>query len=457
MSVLAEIVARKRLDVAERKARVPLEHLLGVVEPTTRKLGAALKQPGLRFIFECKKASPSEGLIRPDFDPAAIADVYRGVADGISVLTDTPYFQGSFDDLKTVRARVEQPILCKDFVVEPYQVIEARSVGADAVLLMLSVLNDGEYRACAAVAAQFGMDVLTEVHDEAELQRALSLEARIIGINNRDLKTLKIDLGTTRRLAPMIPRDRVIVCESGVRTRADIDPVAEYVDAFLVGSHLMKSARLDLAARELIHGRVKVCGLTTSEDARKAYAAGASLGGMIFASESKRCVTLDAARVIAAGSPLPLVGVFVNENTSRIAALAVELGLHAVQLHGEETVSDIAVLREMLPARCEIWKAVRVRERVPSLTEFGADRLLLDTHAEGARGGTGARFDWSLLKDYPAKERLILAGGIDPDNVREAHALGCHALDVNSGVESAPGVKDESTLRRLFAALRGEE
>ncbi len=455
-SILKEIIARKRIDVAQRKQIVSIVELRTRAVPTYRRLGAALQKPGMRFILECKKASPTEGLIRADYDPAVIADVYREYADGISVLTDTPYFAGDFSHLRTVRARVELPILCKDFMLEPYQVVEARDAGADAILLMLSVIDDESYRECAAEAARLHMDVLTEVHNESELSRAVALDARIIGINNRDLNTLKIDLETTRRLAPQIPANRIKVCESGLSSRADLDAVARWVDGFLVGSHLMKSERLDLAVRKLIFGQVKICGLTSIEQVRLAHAAGATLGGLIFAAESPRFVRNEQARIIAANSPLPLVGVFVNESIDRVATLAADLRLHAVQLHGDEDSAMIAALRSKLLSQCEIWKAVRVVKAIPSWATYGADRILLDAFSQGVRGGTGKSFDWSLLDDHPDKSRMILSGGICPDNVVAAHQMDCGMLDVNSGVESEPGVKDEAKLRRLFAALRGE-
>ncbi|MCL2297122.1 MAG: bifunctional indole-3-glycerol-phosphate synthase TrpC/phosphoribosylanthranilate isomerase TrpF [Proteobacteria bacterium] len=460
MPVLADIVARKRQDVAARMAKTPLAVLEKQAEPTTRRLADALRRPGLRFILECKKASPSEGLIRPDFDVKKIAETYRGFADAVSVLTDTPYFQGSFADLETVRATLSQPILCKDFVVEPYQVFEARVHGADAVLLMLSVLDDAMYRRCAEAARALSMDVLTEVHDDEELNRALALDARIVGINNRDLKTMKINLSTTRHLAPKIPRDRVIVSESGIKSRADIDAMSGFVDAFLVGSRLMKDARLDSAVRALIFGRVKICGLTTPDAARIAYEAGASWGGLIFAPESPRCVSETSAREIAEASPLPMVGVFVNDAPEKIARLTHELRLTAVQLHGEETPAYIRTLRNELPTGCEIWKAVRVGEAMPPvealLEEMGIDRLLLDTYNSSSRGGTGGRFDWALLERLPEslRSRVIIAGGVTPGNVREAHGFGSYAIDVNSGIESAPGQKDPAALQRLFSRLR---
>jgi indole-3-glycerol phosphate synthase/phosphoribosylanthranilate isomerase len=455
MSFLHQIAARKRTEVAARRAVHPLHRLQHEVQPASRRFGAALARPGLRFILECKKASPSEGLLRSDFDPAAIAAIYRDFADAISVLTDGPGFQGSFDDLHLVRSRVELPVLCKDFILEPYQVLEARAAGADAVLLMLSILDDREYSALAATARELAMDVLTEVHDDTELTRAIDLDAAIIGINNRDLRTFTVDRGTTARLAPRVPRDRLVVSESGFRCRTEIDAVADHVDAFLVGSYLMRSPRLDLAVREILHGAVKVCGLTSPADAQLAYAAGAVFGGLVFAEGSPRQVDRRTAGEIVRADPLKFVGVFVNQPLSDIAALAHEFSLEAVQLHGEETPAQIAALRPCLPAGCELWKAVRVRDRLPTLQETGADRLLLDGYHPQTRGGSGRRFDWALLSACREKDRIVLAGGLDAANVRAAHGLGCAALDVSSGVESAPGVKDAMKLQTFFAQLKG--
>jgi Indole-3-glycerol phosphate synthase len=453
MSVLDKIVAQKRKDVAQRMAKTPFVTLSP--EPTTRSLSKALQQPGLRFILECKKASPSEGLIRPNFDLTEIAHAYRPFADAISVLTDELYFQGNLDNIRRMRELLPQPILCKDFIVDPYQVVEARSYGADAVLLMLSVLDDDMYRRCAAAAQQLNMDVLTEVHDEDELARALALDAPIIGINNRDLKTLKVDLATTRRLAKKIPKDKIIVCESGIKTRTDIDAVSDVVDAYLVGSSLMKAPRLDLAVRTLLFDRVKICGLTTIADAQAAYDHGATFGGVIFAQESPRCITEQQALMIHQAVPLPLVGVFVNDDIERIAHLAHTCYFVAVQLHGEENEDFIRALKEKLLASCEIWKALRVHDHVPSLSSTVADRLLLDAFHPDQRGGSGQTFDWQLLADDTNKEHYILAGGITPDNVREARRIGCYAIDVNSGVEIAPGKKNEQAIQKLFSRLRG--
>jgi indole-3-glycerol phosphate synthase/phosphoribosylanthranilate isomerase len=467
VSTLDKIVARKRADVAARMERFPYDALRGATPPTERRFAEALKKPGARFILECKKASPSEGLIRKNFNMAEITDAYRGVADAVSVLTDEPYFQGSFEYLREARKALPQPILAKDFVTCPYQVCEARFHGADAVLLMLSVLDDETYAACAAEAKRLSMDALTEVHDEAEMDRALRLGAGIVGINNRNLRTLKVDLSTYPRLAAKAPRDKILVCESGIGSREDVLKMLstpekrgtreKRADAFLVGGLLMKAENIGLAARRLVYGGVKICGLTSPADAVKAHESGASFGGVVFAGESPRRVDLKTALAVRGASPMPMVGVFVNEAPAEAARLASSMGLFAVQLHGEETGDYIAELRNALPKECEIWKAVKVREGVESVPAVvpGADRALFDSFSGGARGGTGKSFGWSILKKRADRQWAILAGGITPDNALEASSLGCYAIDVNSGVEDAPGKKNHEKIGKLFENLRG--
>jgi indole-3-glycerol phosphate synthase/phosphoribosylanthranilate isomerase len=454
MSVLAGILEQRRSAVAQRRARLPLSVVEQQVTGTTRSLAAALSRPGLRFILEIKRGSPSAGLLRAAFDPEAIADAYEGVADAISVIIEPDFFHGSIDHLRLVRKRTLGPLLCKDFVVEPYQVVEARAAGADAVLLMMSVLDDGGYRECAAAARQLGMDVLTEVHDEPELERALLLDARIIGINNRDLRTLAVDLATTERLARGIPRDRLVVSESGIQTRMDVVRLSSCARAFLVGSEIMRSANVGQAARRLVYGSVKVCGLTRPEDAIAAYRCGAAFGGLVFAPESRRVVDENQAARVSQAAPLAWVGVFVNAEPARVVELARRLHLSAVQLHGDETPAFVSQVRASLPALCEIWKAVPVRDLIPTRTETGADRLVLDSFHPAGRGGSGRPFDWGLLQHAPERSRIVLAGGLTPENARRAQALGCGALDVSSGVESAPGIKDEQRLESFFGALR---
>jgi len=451
--MLNEIVARTRADLRERQALRPLDAVRTACQPSDRDFTAALRRPGPGFILEHKRASPSAGVLRTGHAPATIARAYAPFAAAISVLCDTPFFGGSLDDLRAVRAAVDVPVLCKDFVVEPYQVYEARAAGADAILLICSVLDDEAYAACAAAAREAGIATLTEVHTEAELARAITLGAPVIGINNRDLRTLAVDLDTTRRLAPLVPPDRVRVCESGIRTHADVRDLAPLVDAFLVGSALMAEPDVPLAVRRLRFGLTKICGLTRAEDAAAAFAAGATHGGLIFADASPRRVTLAKAATIRAAAPLHWVGVFVDAPVHTVVEAARELALSAVQLSGDESPEQVRAVRAALPSTVEVWKVVRVRDAIPTLPIAGADRVLLDTFVAGRHGGTGVRFDWQLLADHPERHRFILAGGLSPENIREAAALGVGGLDVNSGVEVAPGQKDPVRIAQLFHAL----
>ena len=454
--ILGEIVARKRIDVAARLGGVSIAQLREQAEPTRRSLRAALARPGARFIMEVKRVSPSEGILRAAADPAALAHAYRGVADAISVLTDGPYFGGSFEDLEAVRAAFSGPILAKDFIVDPRQVSEARMHGADAVLVMLSVLDDHEARAVIEEAARLGMDALVEAHDEEEVRRAVALDAAIVGINNRDLKTLEVDLAVTERLAGLVPADRLVIAESGISGRADVERLSAHADAFLVGSALMKAESPAEAARELAFGRVKVCGLTDIHDLQLAAEMGASYAGLIMVPGTPRAVTLAQAREIAAAAerlPIRLVGVFRNAPALEVIDAACTLRLAAVQLHGTEDEAYMAALRTLLPDGCEVWAVGAVGTDLPE-PRRGADRIIFDTEVGGRSGGTGRTFDWSRLRGREDLGTALLAGGLNPANARAAAGVGAFAIDVASGVELAPGRKDAGKLHAFFEALR---
>ena len=453
--ILEAIVERKRRDVSDRLAGSSVESLRAGAEPSRRSLRAALARPGARFIMEVKRASPSQGLLRDQADPQSIAAAYAGAADAVSVLTDNPFFHGSLDDLAKVRLVFDGPILAKDFVVDPRQVPEARRHGADAVLAMLSVLSPAEAEQVIAEARRLGMEVIVEVHDEAQVEQALALDAPIIGINNRDLHTLEVNLAVTERLAPLIPADRLVVAESGIGGRADVDRLAGHADAFLVGSSLMRSPDPGRAARSLAFGRVKVCGLTSAADARLA-AGRATHGGMIFVAESRRRISRSEALPVAEAaraSGLETVGVFRNTRLMQVAETARALALDVVQLHGEEDPDYIAALRNLVGGDTEIWAVSAVGARQP-YRRTGADRTIYDSERDGRCGGTDRAFDWARLGDSGALGADVVAGGLFPGNAAAAARLGAYALDVNSGVESAPGRKDEAKIKDFFEALR---
>lgn len=449
-TVLAKIVADKAIWVAARKEQQPLTSFQNEVVPTTRRFYDALQGARTAFILECKKASPSKGVIRDDFDPARIAEVYKHHASAISVLTDEKYFQGSFDFLPIVSQIATQPILCKDFIIDAYQIYLARYYQADACLLMLSVLDDEQYRQLAAVAHSLDMGVLTEVSNEEELERAIALNAKVVGINNRDLRDLSIDLNRTRQLAPRLGAGVTVISESGINTYAQVRELSHFANGFLIGSALMEQDDLNTAVQRVLLSENKVCGLTRIDDAQAAYDAGAYYGGLIFVPSSPRVITDEQALLITEAVPgLHYVGVFRNAPLPMVVAKAEQLALTAVQLHGDEDQAYIDALRAALPANIQIWKALSVATTLPARDLRHVDKYVFDN----GQGGSGERFDWSLLAGQDLSN-VLLAGGLSADNCVQAAQTGCAGLDFNSGVESQPGIKDASKLASVFRTLR---
>ena len=258
-TILEKIKAYKLEEVAATKAEVPLSdmevraHEAGAVRGFANALRQASME-GYGLIAEIKKASPSKGLIRADFDPEALAKAYAdGGATCLSVLTDTPSFQGAKEFLTQARAACELPVLRKDFMYDPYQVVEARALGADCILIIMASVDDTQAAELEDAAMGWDMDVLIEVHNQAELDRAALLKSPMIGINNRDLNTFETTLDTTRKLSKMVPMDRMIVCESALSTREDLADMARYgARSFLIGETLMRADDVTAATREIL-------------------------------------------------------------------------------------------------------------------------------------------------------------------------------------------------------------
>jgi indole-3-glycerol phosphate synthase/phosphoribosylanthranilate isomerase len=379
----------------------------------------ALARPGLGAIAEVKRRSPSAGDLRPDADPARLAAAFEGAgASAVSVLVDER-FAGTWDDLRAARATASLPLLAKGFFSTPEHLREAREAGADAVLLILRDLDDRTTRELMAAADALGLDTLVEAHDDGELARAVALDAPVVGINARDLGTFHVDRGAQLELVARAPRDRVVVAESGIETRAQA-AAAELAgaSAVLVGSTLMRAAEPGAKLRELVQRPlVKVCGLTRQEDVDVAVDAGADLVGFILAAESPR--RTDA--LLAAPDTVLRVAVFVGERDDTDADL--------VQFYARENghrARDAALLRR--------------DERVGSVVDLPWERED-PSHLERARATEG---------------RVMLAGGLGPDNVRDAvAAVRPWAVDSARSTESSPGVKDHDAVRRWVEAARG--
>ena len=414
--VLDRICAEKRTHIARAKAARPEAMLLGELAeaPPVRGFAAALEnhlaQGRYGLIAEIKKASPSAGLIRPDFDPAALARGYQaGGASCLSVLTDTPFFQGSNDDLQAARSAVSLPVLRKDFILDPYQIVESRLIGADCVLLIMAALSDAAARELAAAAAECGLDVLAEIHDRDELARALLLGVRLIGINNRNLKTLAVDLGTTERLARQVPPDRIVVAESGIRGPGDLDRLAAAgARCFLVGETLMREPDVAAATRHLLglaefthldaHGRARMVDVSNKGETDRVAVAGARV--------VMRPETLERIRVgdVAKGDVLAvarLAGIMAAKRTAELIPLCHPLALTSVEveLACEPQTSAVEITATCrLQGRTGVEMEALTAASVAALTIYdmckAVDRGMVVTDLRLLRKSGGRSGDW---------------------------------------------------------------
>ena len=384
----------------------------------TGRFRTALRGPGLVVIAEVKRRSPSAGELRPDAEPAQLAKAFeRAGAAAVSILVDER-FGGTLDDLRAARGATTLPLLAKGFFTREVDLRAAREAGADAVLLLLRDLDDERAQQLMAHAVELGLDALVEAHDAAELERAVRLRADPIGVNARDLETFRIDRSAQLALVAGAPRDRVIVAESGIESRAQA-AVAELAgaDAVLVGSALMRAADPAAKLQELVsRPLVKVCGLTREEDVGAAAEAGADMAGFILAAESPR----QAPDVLPVPETMLSVAVLVGEPSQHDSDL--------VQLYERENGhrSRDAVL---------LWQGEKVA-RVVDLPWQSSD----PNHFDRARASEG---------------RVMLAGGLSPENVRDAiDAVRPWAVDASSSLEISPGIKDHERIRAFVASAR---
>ena len=484
--VVAEIAERRRLDVErELGARTYLDLADEAAEASARPGGAPrpiaerLAAPGLHLIAEVKRRSPSAGAIAHDADPAALARAYEaGGASAISVLCEPHWFGGSVADLRAVRRVVTIPILAKEFVVDERQLPILRSAGADLVLLLASILPAKKLAHFVELARELGLEPLVEVHDERELTAALATEARLIGLNNRNLRTLEVDPELCLRLRALVPDDRLAIGESGVgEPRTLIGWRAVGLDAALIGEALMRSAEPAAAARAFVNAgavpqdfaaearqpMVKICGVTDQDGALAAVRSGADASGLNLVPGTPRALTLAEAAFLAAlvrqaspaGQRPRIVAVFADASVATMEAAIATIGPDAVQLSGDEPVSAIGDLSR------PVWKTLHLPpagaggaaagpevvgrvtaqaiEAGKAYLAAGADRILLDTAGGPFPGGTGRQVARQIAAAVAREIPIVLAGGLDAGNVADAVlAVPAVGVDVASGVEIHP-------------------
>ena len=456
-NILDKIADSTRKRVAEAKKKIPAEKIKAEALAMP-KLGFefenALKKPGISFICECKKASPSKGLIAEDFPYLDIAREYeKAGADCISVLTEPEYFLGSTEYLREIAAAVKIPCIRKDFVVDEYMIYEARTLGASAVLLICSILGGERLREYIGICDTLGLSALVEAHDEDEVKMALEAGARVIGVNNRNLRDFSVSTGNAVKLRELVPENVVFVAESGIKTAEDIKVLRDAkVDAVLIGETLMRAKDKWKKLRELRGDKmpkIKICGIMREQDCDCLNETLPDLAGFIFWEKSRRCITPDTALKFRErlDRRIKTVGVFVDEDIDTICDIARSGAIDVIQLHGTET--DETVERIKALTGLPVMKAFTVKGAadIDPAMRTPADMLLLDNGR-----GTGESFDWDNLEDV---DRLYyLAGGLDPDNVAEAVERYCpYGVDVSSGVET-DGQKDSDKIRRFINTVR---
>ena len=508
--ILDKIIEATKIRVAQEKQVESPESVkaaaLALPADTGFPFEAALRQQDFNFICEVKKASPSKGIIAEHFPYLDIAKEYEVAgAAAISVLTEPDFFKGDKKYLQEIASAVKIPVLRKDFIIDEYQIYQAKVWGASAILLICACLDVPTLTKFRELADSLGLSSLVEAHDEHEVQMAIDCGARIIGVNNRNLKDFTVDVQNSVRLRNLVQDDVIFVSESGLETPEDIQVLRDNnIGVALMGETFMRSPN-KVEKLSYLYGptyytpKVKMCGISKVETISAIVDAKPDYMGLVFA-PSKRQVTVDQAKtlveelhkqygnrysreevqcsndvaqdgaVIGAvhegtltstenASPtlihqeaIKTVGVFVNETLDNLVTIATEVNLDAVQLHGDEDEAFIQSLKER--TNVEVWKAVQIRSAADAEAwiDSSADMLLFDAYHKDERGGTGEVFDWSSLDEF--ERPFMLAGGIDSTNVARAiRTVRPYGIDISSGIETE-GVKDDEKIKAFTNIVR---
>lgn len=478
--ILDKIIEATKIRVAQEKQVESPEAVkaaaLALPSDTGFPFEAALRQQDFNFICEVKKASPSKGIIAEDFPYLDIAKEYEVAgAAAISVLTEPDFFKGDKKYLQEIASTVKIPVLRKDFIIDEYQIYQAKVWGASAILLICACLDVPTLTKFRGLADSLGLSSLVEAHDEHEVQMAIDCGARIIGVNNRNLKDFTVDVQNSVRLRNLVQDDVIFVSESGLETPEDIQVLRDNnIGVALMGETFMRSPN-KVEKLAYLYGptyytpKVKMCGISKVETIPAVVEAKPDYMGLVFA-PSKRQVTVDQAKTLVEelhkqytkrynngaeqsnNDEIKTVGIFVNETLDNLVTIATEVNLDAVQLHGDEDEAFIQSLKER--TNVEVWKAVQVRSAADAekWIDSSADMLLFDAYHKDERGGTGEVFDWSSLDEF--ERPFMLAGGIDSTNVARAiRTVRPYGIDISSGIET-DGVKDDEKIKAFTNIVR---
>lgn len=500
--ILDRIVEATKIRVAQEKQVETLEAVkaaaLALPSDTGFPFEAALRQQDFNFICEVKKASPSKGIIAEHFPYLEIAKEYEVAgAAAISVLTEPDFFKGDKKYLQEIASTVKIPVLRKDFIIDEYQIYQAKVWGASAILLICACLDVPTLTKFRELADSLGLSSLVEAHDEHEVQMAIDCGARIIGVNNRNLKDFTVDVQNSVRLRNLVDDDVIFVSESGLETPEDIQVLRDNnIGVALMGETFMRSPN-KVEKLAYLYGpiyytpKVKMCGISKVETIPAIVDAKPDYMGLVFA-PSKRQVTVEQAKTLVAElhkqyektygevtvpmntdtaqdsqdnqdnqefvqgnssfEKIKTVGVFVNETVENLLKIAEEVKLDVIQLHGDEDETFIQSLKEC--TNVEVWKAVQVRSAADAekWIDSSADMLLFDAYHKDERGGTGEVFDWSSLDAF--ERPFMLAGGMDSTNVARAiRTVRPYGIDISSGIETE-GVKDDEKIKAFTNIVR---
>ena len=478
--ILDKIIEATKIRVAQEKQVESPEAVktaaLALPSDTGFPFEAALRQQDFNFICEVKKASPSKGIIAEHFPYLDIAKEYEVAgAAAISVLTEPDFFKGDKKYLQEIASTVKIPVLRKDFIIDEYQIYQAKVWGASAILLICACLDVPTLTKFRELADSLGLSSLVEAHDEKEVQMAIDCGARIIGVNNRNLKDFTVDVQNSVRLRNLVEDDVIFVSESGLETPEDIQVLRDNnIGVALMGETFMRSPN-KVEKLAYLYGptyytpKVKMCGISKVETIPAVVEAKPDYMGLVFA-PSKRQVTVDQAKTLVEelhkqytkrynngteqsnNDEIKTVGVFVNETLDNLVTIATEVNLDAVQLHGDEDEAFIQSLKER--TNVEVWKAVQIRSAADAEAwiDSSADMLLFDAYHKDERGGTGEVFDWSCLDEF--ERPFMLAGGIDSTNVARAiRTVLPYGIDISSGIET-DGVKDDEKIKAFTNIVR---